>query len=197
MKVLVIYAHPNKESFNGAVLDNIQHGLESGKHEYKILDLYAEEFDPVLKFSNHEERKNLHNDSATKKYRDLVTEAEHVIFIYPVWWYGPPAILKGFIDRVFVTGFAYTNVGRIPKGLLTNKTAWVITTTGSPKWYTGLFRLNADWFIMKRAVLKFVGFKKVKRMAFGNITSAKLSKRKKWLLNLYLQAKDLHKFNNQ
>ena len=71
---------------------------------------------------------------------------------------GMPAILKGFIDRIFVAGFAYKYEGALPKGLLKGKKAWVINTLDSPLWYAALLYRSADWIIMKRGVLRFVAF---------------------------------------
>lgn len=71
---------------------------------------------------------------------------------------GMPAILKGFIDRIFVAGFAYKYEGTLPKGLLKGKKAWVINTLDSPLWYVALLYRSADWIIMKRGVLRFAAF---------------------------------------
>lgn len=193
MKVLIIYAHPNPESFNNAILQRIIQGLEevSHSHDFSVIDLYKENFNPVLRFDSNKKRRDLHLDPETAYYRKLISEAEHVIFIYPIWWYGPPAILKGFIDRVFSSGFAYTYEGNLPKGLLKNKTAWVIYTIDSPKWYISLFRSNAEWIIMKKAVLKFCGFRKIERFMFSGFKNSKKQKREKWLNYLYNRAKSL------
>ena len=107
MKTLIIYTHPSPTGFNAAILKEVQSNL-SKKHEVKTLDLYAENFDPILRFDHEHRRRNLHKDPEMAKYRDLITWADHLIFIFPIWWSGMPAILKGFIDRVFVADFAYS-----------------------------------------------------------------------------------------
>lgn len=107
MKILIIYTHPNHQSFNGAILKQVQNNL-SKTHTVKTLDLYAEQFDPVLQFDENHRRRDLDKVAEMEQYRDLVTWADHLIFIFPIWWSGMPAILKGFIDRVFVSGFAYS-----------------------------------------------------------------------------------------
>lgn len=120
MKTLIIYAHPNDKSYNASILETVKENLSS-KHELKILDLYKEKFDPVLRFDTTHRRRDLAHDVAMKDYRDLITWADQLIFIFPTWWSGMPAILKGFIERVFVTGFAYENTPRGLDGKLTDK----------------------------------------------------------------------------
>lgn len=191
MNVLIIYAHPNHESFNWAILQQIKRGLDESENKVTLIDLYEERFDPVLKFDSYIKRRELHRDPETEKYRNLFTQAEHLIFIYPIWWYGPPAILKGFIDRVFASGFAYTYDSNLPKGLLKGKTAWVVYTIDSPKWYVKLFRLNIEWINMKNAVLKFCGFGKVERLMFSGLKRSNQKKREKWLQYLYIRGKKL------
>ena len=105
MKTLIIYTHPSPTGFNAAILKEVQSNL-SKKHEVKTLDLYAENFDPILRFDQEHRRRDLHKDPEMAKYRDLITWADHLIFIFPIWWSGMPAILKGFIDRVFAADFA-------------------------------------------------------------------------------------------
>lgn len=188
MNVLIIYAHPNPKSFNHAVLEHVMHGLMDGKHNLNVIDLYEENFNPVLVFNENIKRSDLENDLEISKYKKLIQDAEHLIFIYPVWWYGMPAILKGFIDRVFVSGFAYTNRGKFPKGLLRNKSAWVVYTIDSPSWFIKLFRNSVEWIVMKNAVLKYCGIKRVKKLMFTGVKGSNKAQRQKWLEFLYQKA---------
>jgi putative NADPH-quinone reductase len=104
MKNLIIFAHPeSKNSHNGKILQIVKEKLEENKEETTIIDLYGEKFDPLV---SKEEWSGIQNKTV-QKYQNLVKEAHRLIFIYPVWWYGAPAILKGFFDRVFTNGFAY------------------------------------------------------------------------------------------
>ncbi|WP_346419166.1 NAD(P)H-dependent oxidoreductase, partial [Listeria monocytogenes] len=82
--------------------------LEDGKHFYDVIDLYRDRFDPVLLFDEKKRRSDMKRDPETAEYRRIVKNADHLIFIYPLWWGGMPAIMKGFIDRVFAAGEAYT-----------------------------------------------------------------------------------------
>ena len=94
-----------------------------------------------------------------KPYRDLLSWADQLIFIFPTWWSGMPAILKGFIDRVFVAGFAYQNGPRGPVGQLDGK-AWIITTHNTPKIFLPFSQDYAK--VLKSQILKSCGIKPVK-----------------------------------
>lgn len=120
MNILIIYAHPNHQSFNGAILRQVKNHLNS-KHQVRILDLYAEKFDPLLHFDEDHLRRDLDKDPEMEKYRQLISWADHLIWIFPIWWGGMPAILKGFIDRVFASGFAYSYKGMGMQGHLKGK----------------------------------------------------------------------------
>lgn len=192
MKILIIYAHPNKKSFNHAALEHIQNGLDwSGNHSYQVIDLYEEQFNPILKFDEEDRRHDLHKDPEMKKYRDLVKESDILIFIFPIWWHGLPAILKGFFDRVFVKNFAYSYEEKFPKGLLTGKSAWVLYTQDSSKWFVALFRMNSEWLTIKWAILKFCGFKRVRKLMFTGVKDSSLEKRESWLSYLEKEAQKL------
>ncbi|KFN15821.1 NAD(P)H-dependent oxidoreductase [Bacillus pseudomycoides] len=191
MNVLIIYAHPNPSSFNAAILEHVQKGLQETNHFVTLLDLYKEQFNPVLIFNEDKRRRDLVYEEETEKYRRLIKEADFFIFIYPIWWWGMPAILKGFIDRVFVTGFAYKYEGALPKGLLIGKKAWVINTLDSPLWYVALLYRSADWVIMKKGILRFCGIRQIKRSVFQSVKTSKAIKREKWLLEMQEKAKKL------
>ena len=148
MKTLIIYAHPNDKSYNASILETVKENLSS-KHELKILDLYKEKFDPVLRFDTTHRRRDLAHDVAMKDYRDLITWADQLIFIFPTWWSG----------RVFVTGFAYENTPRGLDGKLTGK-AWIITTHNTPKIVLPLVQDYSK--VLKFQVLKPCGIKPVK-----------------------------------
>lgn len=188
MNVLIVYAHPNTNSFNHAILDQVKRGLEDGRHVFNIIDLYEDNFNPVLVFNENTKRSNLMNNSEAKHYQDLIKQADHLIFIYPVWWYGMPAILKGFFDRLFMSGFAYTNKGGFPKGLFGNKSACVIYTIDSPAWFVKLFRRSIEWILIRDAILKYCGIKRVRRMMFAGVKNSSLRRRQKWLHFIYCQA---------
>ncbi|MED1569052.1 NAD(P)H-dependent oxidoreductase [Bacillus paramycoides] len=191
MNVLIIYAHPSPSSFNASILEHVQKGLQETNHSVTLLDLYKEQFDPVLVFNEEKKRRDLLHEEETKRYRELVQKADTLLFIYPIWWWGMPAILKGFIDRIFVAGFAYKYEGALPKGLFKGKKAWVINTLDSPLWYVALLYRSADWIMMKRGVLRFCGIRNIKRSVFQSVKTSKVTKREKWLLQIEGEARKL------
>ncbi len=105
MRVLVIYAHPDPDSLNGAIHREILTALSAAGHEVDDIDLYAEGFDPVL---SAEERRDYFepdlNRARVADYAARIEAAEGLVFCFPTWCLGPPAILKGFFDRVMVPG---------------------------------------------------------------------------------------------
>lgn len=138
MKALVVYAHPHKNGHNGLVLGSVEKELKNRKISYEILDLYKMNFDCRMRPEEHYLAKKMALGKDIKEIQKKMKECDHYIFIYPIWWNGPPALMKGFLDRVLSSGFAYRYVpfiGKLgrPVGMLKGKRAAVFITTGSPK----------------------------------------------------------------
>src|SRR5690606_24716885 len=135
MNLLVIYTHPNHQSLNYAFLQEVIRGSEENAAigEVKVLDLYKEGFNPVLMFNEHKRRRDMHTDPHLAPYRDQIIWADKIVFIYPIWWGRPPAMLLGYIDQMFASGFAYRDQGGIyPEGLLKGKSVVCISTMKGP-----------------------------------------------------------------
>jgi putative NADPH-quinone reductase len=139
MKVLVVYCHPCAESFNAAMRDEAMAALAAGGHETRLIDLYAIGFDPVL---SADQRRAYHtpgeNERGIEEHLAALRWCEGLIFIYPTWWYGLPAMLKGWLDRVWVphATFAMPQGNRPIGRVLTNiRLIGAISTLGSPKWW--------------------------------------------------------------
>ncbi|OGW89175.1 MAG: NAD(P)H dehydrogenase [Omnitrophica bacterium RIFCSPLOWO2_12_FULL_44_17] len=133
MKYLIIYTHPNPKSFNHAIKENIEAKLKSIDAQFEIRDLYKIDFQPKLSgndFSIFQQGKVPLDIEREQKY---IKDADALIFIYPVWWFGMPAALKGYIDRVFSYGFAYEFKEKKLIGLLTDKKVVILNTTGGPE----------------------------------------------------------------
>jgi NAD(P)H dehydrogenase (quinone) len=136
MRVLVVYTHPSPSSYTASVLTRILAGLEAAGHDVDVLDLYAIGFDPMLRA---EERFRSGDDVLTSEmvqsHIALVRAASAVVFVHPTWWSGPPAMLKGWIDRVFVADVAYTvgASGRMRSQLRHIRHLVVVTSHGSAK----------------------------------------------------------------
>lgn len=142
MRALVVYCHPVPESFNAAVRDATLRGLKAAGHEVDLLDLYAEGFDPVM---GSDERLAYHSPGINVRpiagWLERVKQAEALIFVAPTWWYGPPAMLKGWLDRVLVPHetFGMPQPNRPLERRLTNiRVLAAVTTLGSP-WYWWLW----------------------------------------------------------
>jgi NAD(P)H dehydrogenase (quinone) len=135
MKTLIIYTHPkSQESHSSTILHEVKSILKEKNYEYDVVDLYEINYDPVLETDELYSASPCKTRKEEKEFQEKISQADKLIFIYPVWWGTMPAMLKGFIDRVFTSGFAfkYDDKG-LPKGLLKGKEAIVILSTGVPK----------------------------------------------------------------
>lgn len=136
MKVLVVCCHPNPDSFTGAVCARALDGLRSGGHDVRLDDLYADDFEPAMSASERRTHKQPGVAPDLRRYADDLAWAEAIILVYPTWWSGQPAMLKGWIDRVWVAGVAWQlpDGAAIPEALLQNvRRIVVVTTHGSSK----------------------------------------------------------------
>jgi len=187
MKVLIVLAYPKQEGFNRAIAEQVlDYFRKDPSHQVDFIDLYAEHYDPVL--SVDELPRKFSFDETTLRYQQLITEANRVVFIHPDWWGGPPAILKGFLDRVFRPGVAYgfreadfRNADT--PGLFSEKRFDVCITTDAqnpdgkdstaPSWPTAR--------VWKEQVLEFCGVKAVQIHVFWNLRGSTYAERKAYL----------------
>lgn len=130
MKHLIIYAHPNEQSINSRLKETIVATIKENGHEIVTRDLYALQFDPILSLSDMQGQRVGKVDAAIHEEQQHLAWADVVTFIYPIWWTGMPAIMKGYIDRVMSYGFAYRYDKGVQMGLLKGKQAYVINTQG-------------------------------------------------------------------
>ncbi len=130
MKHLIIYAHPNANSLNHHFKQTIVNLLEKQEDEVVVRDLYQLNFDPILSLSDMEGQRRGMVAADVQQEQDFITWADQITFIYPIWWTGMPAMMKGYIDRVMSYGFAYRYDQGVQKGLLTGKTAVIINSHG-------------------------------------------------------------------
>ncbi len=139
MKLLVVYCHPVPASFNAVLRDTVVETAKRGGHEVRLIDLHAEGFDPVM---GERERLDYHtpgvNETPIKSHLEALRWCTGLIFVYPTWWYGQPAMLKGWIDRVWVphATFALPVEKMEWTPHLTNiRLMGVVSTLGSPWWW--------------------------------------------------------------
>ena len=146
MRILVVFCHPSAESYCAALLDAARRGLLAAGHDLRVRDLYREGFDPVL--SEEEWTSYLvQPDENARRHAEHVADlrwAEGLIVIYPTWYFGPPAMLKGWLEKVWLPGVSFEIApGRFRRArpLLCNIRLFVgITTSGSPWWWMRLIR---------------------------------------------------------
>lgn len=130
MKHLIIYAHPNPNSLNSHFKNALVAHLAQGNHEVMVRDLYQLNFNPVLSLKDMAGQLKGQVSDDVKQEQAFIDWADRITFIHPIWWTGLPAIMKGYIDRVFSYGFAYRYDQGVQKGLLTGKQTVIINTHG-------------------------------------------------------------------
>jgi NAD(P)H dehydrogenase (quinone) len=184
MNILVVLGHPKKGSFNHAIADTTVKALKSLGHKVVFHDLYAEKFDPVLKFGEMPADGKV--DANIKKYCGELVCAEGIVVIHPNWWGQPPSILKGWVDRVLRAGVAFEfkegDSGEgIPIGLLKAEKA-VVFNTSNTREERELNRfgdpLERLW---KTCIFDLCGVKNVFRRTFSPIVTSTLAQRETWL----------------
>lgn len=181
MNHLIIYAHPRKKSFNHAILDMVTESCRQEGHEVVVRDLYSISFQPALGPS--EMLGGVEEDVVQEQ--TYVSWADHVVFIYPLWWAGMPAILKGYIDRVFSYGFAYKYVNGVQTGLLAGKRATLIHTQNkSLEEYEANGIENAMNLTIDKAILEYCGFTLNRHLVFDSIGDSTTEERNDWLAQL-------------
>ena len=184
MDILVILAHPNPTSFNHSIAHMVIQTLEKGGHQITFHDLYAEVFNPVM--PEEEISKNASVEPKIKRYcRELCT-ADGIVIVHPNWWGQPPAILKGWIDRIFRPGMAYEfeegDGGEvIPVGHLDGKTAIVLNTSNTD--YDRAKEIFGDSLetLWKNCVFGLCGVTNFHRRNFSVICKSTKEQRKEWL----------------
>ena len=193
MNHLIVYAHPFEDSFNHAILESTVSALESKGHTVVVRDLYAIGFNPVLSPIDFKELRsgNIPNDIATEQ--EFIKNADTITLIYPLWWTSLPAILKGYIDRVFSYGFAYqyTSEGTV-EGLLSSKKGFMITTQGTPNmYYDASGMTNSLKQTTDVGIFGFCGIKILDHLFFGGISSSDDATRKEMLKTAEAKIKEL------
>ena len=137
MNVLVVYCHPNPKSLIAAACDRAVSSLTEAGHDVRVTDLYADGFTPEMTAEERHSHKAAGIAHELERYADELRWAESLVLVYPTWWSGMPAMLKGWFDRVWVAGVAWSipEGARRPKGLLRQiRPIVVVTSHGSSKW---------------------------------------------------------------
>jgi 1,4-dihydroxy-2-naphthoate octaprenyltransferase len=183
MKVLVILAHPRRDSFCGALADAYTKGAQESRSEVVFIHLAMLQFDLNVTIAEPQDQKE---EEDITKAKQLIKWADHLVFVYPIWWGMMPALLKGFLDRVFVPGFAFYEVVQDDyKKLLINKTAQLIITMDTPLAIYKLFIGAPGTKAMKIATLQFCGISPVRTLHFSGVKHSTAVERENWLEQSY------------
>jgi len=130
MKNLIVYAHPNSGSLNHFFKQTVLESLQESGEEIAVRDLNEINFNPILSLADMNGQRMGKVADDVKTEQDFITWADRIVLIYPIWWTGMPAIMKGYIDRVFSYGFAYRYDQGVQKGLLRGKKTIIINSHG-------------------------------------------------------------------
>jgi NAD(P)H dehydrogenase (quinone) len=194
VKVSIILAHPHKGSFNHSIAHTAMKALARNEHEVTLHDLYQEGFDPILPHDEIPDHAPLPSD-VTAHCSEIAT-AHGIVIIHPNWWGQPPAILKGWVDRILRPGVAYSflegDEGEgIPVGLLSARVGLVFNTSNTPQAREiGVFGdpLETLW---RNCIFGLCGVTTVYRRMFGVIVTSTPRQRAEWLEEVE-QSMDLH-----
>ncbi|MBB4864174.1 putative NADPH-quinone reductase [Pseudomonas nitritireducens] len=179
-KVLLILGHPAGDSFCGALAERYRQAASAAGHEVQLLRLGELAFDPLL-HRGYAGVQPLEPDLLAAQ--EHIRWAQHLVFVFPVWWGGVPALLKGFLDRVLLPGFAfrYRKGSPFPEKLLKGRTAHLLVTMDTPPWYYRWFQRMPALHQMRRTTLAFCGIRSLQTQVYGPLLNASAQRRERWL----------------
>lgn len=179
-KILLILAHPRSDSFCAALAAAYAAAARAAGAEVHELSLNELAFDPLLR-AGYAAEQALEPDLARAQAE--IAWAQHITFVYPTWWGGLPALLKGFIDRTLLPGFAfrYRKDSAFWDKLLVGRSARLLVTMDTPPWYYRWIYRSPGHNQMRRTILEFCGIKPVRISEFGSIKPSTPGRRAKWL----------------
>ena len=179
-RILVILGQPQRQSFGAALAQAYAEGARASGAEVRELFLGDLKFDPAGAM-NHSSPPALETDLVMAQ--ETIKWAEHLVFVYPIWWGTIPALLKGFIERVFLTGFAVNFHDNSPlwDKLLTGRSAHLIVTLNTPSWIYRWVYGRPGHNTMKKTILEFCGIKPVRITEVGPMRNSTDAKRKQWM----------------
>ena len=187
MKISLILAHPDKNSFNHAIADTARNYLQIKGHDVTFHDLYDEGFDPVL--HAQEIPADAPVPEAIRPVCKEIASAEGIIIIHPNWWGQPPAILKGWIDRVIRPGVAYKFLEHdggegVPVGLLNASTAVVFNTSNTPEEREIAVFGDPLETIWKNCIFDLCGINTFHRKMYRTVVTSSPEQREEWLVDV-------------
>lgn len=179
-KILIINGHPDRESFNYALSAAYKKGAIKTNAEIREINIGELDFSPNLRYGY---RKRTELEPDLLEAQEKLKWADHLVWVYPVWWGSLPAIMKGFIDRIMLPGFAFNKRENSLwwDKCFTGKSARIICTLDQPAWYYKWVYGNPSHNAMKKVTLNYIGVNKVKITSIGPIRLSKDTFRTKWL----------------
>lgn len=179
-RILLILGHPSGDSFCAALAERYAQAAVQAGHEVRRLQLGELDFDPVLR-QGYRHIQALEED--LQKAQSDILWAEHLTLVYPIWWGGIPALLKGFFDRVLLPGFAFKyRAGKaFPDKLLLGRTAHLLVTLDTPPWYYRWIYRMPGLHQVRKTTLEFCGIKPLRTLAFGPVLGSGNRQREAWL----------------
>lgn len=187
MKTLIINGHPRKASFSEKLATAYSDGKKQAGQEVRLVHLIDLRFD-----TNLPQGYQTPLEPDLVKAQEWISEADHLVFVYPTWWWTMPALLKGFLDRVLIPGYAfqYEKGKPLPKKLLKGKTATLIVTMDGPSWYFRFWMRNVGHFAMKEGILAFCGIGPTKVVTLDTYNKRDETQKQKWLNKIKVLAMD-------
>lgn len=190
MKNLIVVCHPNPKSFTCAIAKTVEESLAAKGETFVTRNLYELKFNPILAGADFMEFRAGRTPADIAEEQRYITAAENIIFVYPLWWTGLPAMLKGYVDRVFSRGFAYDfGNGSLDKKLR-GKRGLLITCHGNPKdFYESVGMYNALNMTTDNGIFDFCGIEVVGHQYFDSVPAITDADRK----NMLVQVQELIK----
>ena len=191
MNTLIIYANYKEESFTAAIRDTLADIFHQNNNHVVIRDLYEIKFNPVLSKTDLESIDKSIYPVDIMREQKFITWSELICFIYPLWWSGMPAILKGYIERIFLPGFAFEYNEGIPTPLLNGKKMMIFNTTGSKKVFQQQKLKDALNIITEDCIFKFCGMNIIEHKYFDAVSLVGDKTRQKYLNEVITIAKQV------
>lgn len=184
MNILIILGHPDHGSFNHAIAETCKNRLIANGHTVLFHDLHKDGFNPII--NTEEIPKHGPIDKVIQKHCDDLVKSDGIVIIHPNWWGQPPAIMKGWIDRVIRPGVAYEfaegdNGEGTPIGLLKAQVGLVINTSNTSEYRENNIFKDPLETIWKNCIFDFCGVKRFERKMFRIIVTSDLKQRQTWL----------------
>ena len=191
MKTLIVYNHPHEGSFCSAIREAVENGLKTGNHEYKVIDLDKDGFDPVMRSKDLKAfvtagrlgEDGLEDvDPLVLRYMKMMRWAEQIVMIFPIWWMTTPAMTKGFIDKVIFPGIVYKmEGGKLISMLSSLKQVTIITTMNTPsEVYHDVFGNSLEGSLIK-GTFNQIGIHDIRWISLNMVKQCGDEKRWLWL----------------